>query len=198
MLNDFWDKFILTNSLRFSKNRFFLQNIPFVLLPSEILAGLSSISDDRSNQNVYYSVRHAVKTGLVPSFAFKASEELSVHFLTEFFSNSGFGSLTVLHFDPEHRRAIVLLNDNGIAASLAGTVQKPVCHYFRGIVAGIFSAVFNFDVECVEHHCTSLNDSYCEFIVKPQFEFDFSKPEIVSQLDVDFVSADLSTAAKAK
>ena len=69
-----------------------------------------------------------------------------------------------------------------VAEPLRGKVQRPVDHFLRGTLAGLFSNVFGADVECIETHCTALGGGDCRLIVKPHEEMDFSKQRVRDQL----------------
>ncbi|MCX5798025.1 MAG: 4-vinyl reductase, partial [Proteobacteria bacterium] len=44
-----------------------------------------------------------------------------------------------------------------------GESEKPVCHFIRGIVAGITLAVFGQFTKAVETHCLVKKDIFCRF-----------------------------------
>jgi len=56
-------------------------------------------------------------------------------------------------------------------------------HIMRGILAAIFSNVFEEDIDCVETKCALNNEKECYFILKKQDCFDFSRPESGKQLN---------------
>ena len=184
MLNPFFDRFIFTNGIRFSNNQFFLMNTPFAILPVDILVGLAEISDPATNRAVYAAVKKQVAGSLVSGFSLSNSVELNARFLAEFFSACGIGGVSIVHLDVENKRAMLVVDHNPIAGSLVNKAKKPVDHVLRGVFAGVFSALFRNDLDCVEHQCIALNQKTCEFIVKPVHEFDFSKEEPKDQLEL--------------
>ncbi len=51
-----------------------------------------------------------------------------------------------------------------------GKTKKPVCHFFRGVIAGIISEVEGEKHKAVEKKCRAMGDEYCEFEVEKVIE----------------------------
>jgi len=68
MLNKFFDKFVFVNQLKFKDYNFSLVDVPFVIMPADIIAGLSAKSSIELNKQVYYSVKKSVWKYLAPRF----------------------------------------------------------------------------------------------------------------------------------
>ena len=45
MINSFLDKYIFTGGLKYSHNNFFLMEIPFLMVPTELLVSLAQKGD---------------------------------------------------------------------------------------------------------------------------------------------------------
>ena len=45
-------------------------------------------------------------------------------------------------------------------------VNRPLCHFERGILAGAVSGFLGKDTTCEETKCWGLGDTFCEFLVK--------------------------------
>ncbi|MBU0636220.1 4-vinyl reductase [Candidatus Micrarchaeota archaeon] len=168
--------------MRYTHHNFLLMNVPFSIVPVDVLVGLAQIEDVEVNQRLYDAVKKHVSGSLVQSFQLGPPLEKAVLFLEEFFTASGWGLVRRVDLDAHKSRAIIVVEDNPVARSLQGKAKKPVDHLVRGVLAGVFSHLFKDDVDCVEHSCMALGAGRCEFIIKPQFEFDFSKPESRDQL----------------
>jgi len=187
MLNQFYDKFMFTNSLKYKHNNFFLVNMPFLFCPAELLVGLLETGDKDFEKKLYLTVKKSVQGHLIPQFGteFGFHGEKLIYFLERYFVASGWGKISNVDIDPKAKKAIVKLANNPIAIRLHKKPKLPVDHIFRGIIAGIFSAVFEENVDCVEVHCVALGESDCEFIVKRQPDFDFSDKRVQAQLEAD-------------
>lgn len=187
MLNPFFDKFIFTNSLRYVHNNFYLVNIPFLIVPAELLVGLVRREDAELNKDLYYSAKEATRANLIRQFdldfGLQGEKELSL--VEQFFTASGWGGIKRIDLDTAQQRAIVNVSDSPVAAAFKGKASHAVDHFLRGILAGIFSNLFKTDVDCVETECIALNHKECIFIIKPLHDFDFSKKETRRQLRVE-------------
>lgn len=187
MLNNFYDKFIFTNGLKYTHNNFFLVNLPFLICPSEILAGLLETNDLDFQKKLYSSIKQSVTANFAPpigtEFGFKG--EKLIIFLEQYFIASGWGLIQNVDLDMTAKKAIVKVANNPFAKMLHNKPSMPVDHIIRGIIAGIFSYVFRESVDCVETHCFALGEADCEFIVKKHYEFDISDKRVQQQLELD-------------
>jgi len=187
MLNSFFDKFIFTNGLKYKHNNFYLLNLPFVILPTELLIGIVSKEDKDMNLDLYYSIKEATHKRLIRQFDldFGLQGDRALIFIRNFFSASGWGGIKVIDFDEKKKRAIIVVSNSPIATALHGKVKSPVDHLLRGVFAGVFSSLLKTDLECLEHKCAAVNERECEFIIKELHDFDFNKKETRRQLRVD-------------
>lgn len=187
MLNSFYDKFIFTGGLKYMHNNFYLINIPFVILPTELIASLAARQNQEADLDIYYCTKEATRTRMLKQFDidFGLEGHKAMHLVGEFFSASGWGSIEVIDQDIAKKRAIVVVKDSPVAGALRGKARFPVDHLLRGVFAGLFSHIFSADVECVETKCSALNEPCCEFVVKEAHEFDFEKTEVRRQIRVE-------------
>lgn len=187
MLNTFYDKFIFTGGLKYSHNNFYLMNLPFLIMPLELLSGLAARQDHGVDLDIYYSAKDSTAGSLLKQFDldFGLHGEKALQVVEEFFTASGWGSIQHLDRDDVNKRAIVIVKDSPIAHALHGKVKYPVDHFMRGVFAGLFSHAFKADVECVESKCLALNEESCHFTIKQAKEFDFSKKDVRRQLRID-------------
>lgn len=187
MLNTFYDKFIFTNGLKYRHNNFFLINLPFLICPTELLAGLLETGNTEFERQLYLSVKRSVNNHLIGQFGtdFGFKGEKMVNFLERYFVASGWGNIKNVDLDLEAKKAIVRVTNNSLALRLHKKHGMPIDHILRGIFAGLFSHVFQQNIDCVETHCTALGEADCEFIVKQQSEFDFGDKRVRQQLELD-------------
>ncbi len=189
VLNNFLDRFIFTSQLRFKDFNFFLMDIPFVIVPVDILLGLGAMDKPEINKAIYYGFKHSALTNLMPKFKVEGNKQKFLDLSQNFFAASGWGVCKNLELDETNKRALVTLSFSPLARSLQGKVQHPADHYFRGVLAAVFCAYFGENVEVVESNCRALSQTDCTFVVKPLNEFDFSKEETQRQLSLDQVPA---------
>jgi predicted hydrocarbon binding protein len=92
-------------------------------------------------------------------------EEL-VRCLSKYFTNFGWGKMSVSMFDPTHGEANIEVTDN----LFTGKTDKPLCYFIQALISGMFEAIFQKPVECKEIKCVSQGDSCCAFEVRRRSE----------------------------
>ncbi len=184
VLNNFFDKFIFTSQLRFKDSNFYVLDIPFVIVPVDILVGFSELDDPIINRAVYYAYKSSSSKRLIPKFQAGATRQKFLDLSQAFFGASGWGLSKNIQIDEVNHRAVVVVSHSPLAKCVQGHVTRPVDHYTRAILAAIYSAYFDSPVECVETECSALRPGDCTFVLKPLSEFDFTKEETQRQLSL--------------
>jgi predicted hydrocarbon binding protein len=79
----------------------------------------------------------------------------------------GLGKMNIISLDNKAKKASIEIKDSTIAyAQLKkGKTKKSVCTITAGILAGIFSYVFEKDVDCIEKKCKAKGDDSCLFVI---------------------------------
>ncbi len=186
MLNNFYDKFIFTNGLKFRDHNFFLIELPFLICPTELFVCLLETGDAEFERKLYNAIKESVARRLIPLFGteFGLHGEKMLDFLEKYFIASGWGLLKNIDVDFKAKKAIVSVSSNPVAKRLHSMPKAPVDHILRGLIAGIFSSVFSESVDCVETHCAALGEKDCEFIIKRHNEFDFGDARVMQQIGI--------------
>lgn len=185
VLNNFFDKFIFTSQLKFKDYNFFVLDIPFVIVPVDMLQGFSAMDLPEINKAVYYAFKSSTQKSLIPKFKAGATKPKFLELSQAFFTASGWGLMHNVEIDEVNHRAIVTVSHSPIAKTLQGKVAHPVDHYTRAVLGAIFSEYFETRVEAVENECLALHPGDCSFVIKPLNEFDFTKEETQRQLSLD-------------
>ena len=187
LLNRFYDKFIYANSLKYKHNNFFLVDLPFLICPAQLLSGLLETQDSVFEKKLYLAIKESVAKDLIPAFGteFGLRGKKMVAFLEQYFVASGWGTINNVDLDFKAKKAIVRVSNNPVASRLHLKAKAPADHILRGILAGLFSRVFEEPVDCVETHCCALGEGDCEFIIKKQPLFDFSDKRVRQQLEAE-------------
>ncbi|MBN2127738.1 MAG: 4-vinyl reductase [Candidatus Diapherotrites archaeon] len=187
MLNSFYDKFIYTSGLKYKDNNFTLINLPFMIVPVELMIALLRKDDPELGQLIYYSIKDSTEKHLLKQFDvdFGLGGEKALRFIEEFFSASGWGAINQVDLNFKKKQAIVSVQNSPFAFALKGQVKSETDHYLRGILAAAFSDLFKEKVECVETKCIALNANSCEFIIKPASELNFENPSTRRQIRID-------------
>lgn len=186
LLNNFYDKFIFTNGLKFRDHNFFLMDLPFVICPTDLFIALLETGDPEFERKIYLTVKESMARRLIPIFGtgFGLHGEKMLDFMEKYFIASGWGLLKNIDVDFKAKKAIVSVSDSPVAKRLHHAPKGPIDHFLRGIIAGIFSGVFAESVDCVETHCSALGEKNCEFIVKKHNEFDFGDTRVRNQIGI--------------
>ena len=184
VLNNFLDRFIFTSQLKFKDYNFFVLDIPFMIVPTDILLGFSELDEPLVNKAVYYAYKKSARVRLLPKFLAGAAKPKFLELAQAFFAASGWGLPRNVQIDEVNHRAVVVVSHSPLAKSAQGKVKHPVDHCLRAVLAAIFSEYFSMDVECVETECTALHPGDCTFVLKPLNEFDFTLEETQRQLSL--------------
>ncbi|MEI7962019.1 MAG: 4-vinyl reductase [archaeon] len=185
MLNKFYSQFDMTGNLHYLHNNLYLMNIPFFMLPIEALTGLLEITDVEIQKKIYTQVKKSTKDKMLPQFGLyfgTTDKKKETNFILEYLTYSGWGSVQIIDLEIESKRAIIVVENSPFAAALKGKIQLPADVFLRGILAGLFSKIFEEDIDCVEAECAAHTSERCKFIIKPKLEFDFGNPIVQQQI----------------
>jgi len=183
MLNQFFDKYIFTNTLKYTHNNFYLVNVPFVISPVDIFLSILKSSDAMLHKKIYLAIKEDTQSSFLKRFAeLGITQEKEIDFVRAFFIASGWGAIQIIDHDKESKRAIVVLDNSPFATKLIGKVDLPVDTFLKGVLAGLFSKIYDADIDCIEVECVALGAKSCKFILKPKTEFDINKKVVQDQL----------------
>ena len=183
MLNSFFDKYIFTSTLKYANNNFKWMNVPFVIMPLDVLILLSKTEDVHLVKEIYSSFKESTKNEFMPRFKDSGIDDTKkLDLIKTFFVASGFGKIEIIDLDKEGKKGIITLENSPFAQALKGKTKVSADNILRGIFAGVFSVVLKEDIDCVESECVALNANVCKFIIKHKTEFDVENKLVQSQL----------------
>jgi predicted hydrocarbon binding protein len=185
MLNSFYDKFIYTAGLKYEHNNFKLVNLPFMIVPVELMVSILRKDDENTNKEIYYAIKESTKKHLLQQFEldFGLEGDSGLNFIESFFSASGWGKIHHIDLNLSEKKAIVGVENSPFALALRNQVQHEIDHFLRGMLAGVFSDYFEKEMDCVESKCTALNEKHCEFVIKQGMKFNFESLKTRRQLN---------------
>lgn len=95
------------------------------------------------------------------------NEEGMIKTLQDLFDLYGLGKMNITNLDNKNKKATIEITDSTIAYEQLKKKKttRPVCTITAGILAGIFSHVFNKDVDCIEKKCMAKGDGSCVFVI---------------------------------
>jgi predicted hydrocarbon binding protein len=88
-----------------------------------------------------------------------------VQFMKNMGGKIGWGKFQVEEFNPLAKRLIVTVISSPFAVAY-GKSAGPVCHFTRGVMAGMGQAPFGEDVTADESHCLAKEDDLCRFLIE--------------------------------
>lgn len=154
------------------------------MLPIENLVGMQKLIDNAKEEYGLYLVSKDVGKKWIKAI-------LNAHKMDKIkdqakwgentFTLAGLGKMKVSHWDAEKKEMIYKIENSRIAEEY-GNVGRAVDHIARGWFAGAACIFFGADVDAVETKCIAKGDKYCEFIIKPKKDFDFTVPIVSEQL----------------
>lgn len=96
---------------------------------------------------------------------FGYSDEEIVDFMCRMGGQIGWGHFELVELDSAAGRLVVRVHDSPFAEAY-GSANQGVCHFIRGVLAGLGAGIFNAEVEAVETHCTAQGNPSCQFNVQ--------------------------------
>ncbi|MCK5552773.1 MAG: XylR N-terminal domain-containing protein [Deltaproteobacteria bacterium] len=96
---------------------------------------------------------------------FEYGDDEIVQFMMYMGGQIGWGKFKLEEFNPLAKRLIVKVIFSPFAAAY-GKSAGPVCHFTRGVMAGMGQALFGEDVTADESHCLAKGDDFCRFLIE--------------------------------
>lgn len=133
-----------------------------IMLPSDLFFKIQE-----SNDKVYeVSKKAALKS--TKEFAVKIgrSEDGMMENLKNIFESFGIGPIEIPDLNNEKKEAIVIVKESLIATeykTLEKNSKKNSCDLIAGILAGMFSHLFDSNIDAMETKCLSTGAPYCSF-----------------------------------
>jgi predicted hydrocarbon binding protein len=93
---------------------------------------------------------------------FSFSDEEIVRFMMNMGSQIGWGRFEIETFNPDQKRLMIKVFHSPFAEAY-GPSSSGVCHFTRGVMAGMASTVFQKTVISKELSCLSKGDLFCRF-----------------------------------
>lgn len=96
---------------------------------------------------------------------YRFSEEETVHFMLEMGGQIGWGKFELDKFDLLNMELTIKVFSSPFAETY-GKSEWPVCHFIRGVIAGLGSVIFGKEIDSGENACISMGDPFCRFEIK--------------------------------
>ena len=167
---------IIDGKIEILGNRYIMLDASDFLVLQEIdKTKMYKVAKDLSKNNLSDMVEHAQVYKGMKDQSLQNIAELSkkigktdegvIKTLQSLFELYGLGKLEIIDLNNEKRKAILRVHQSTLALAQLkkGKVRGPVCTLTAGILAGIFSYIFQKNVDCGENTCIAKGDSLCEF-----------------------------------
>ena len=163
MLSNFIKKLLFTRKFFMNHGSIEVMDRKQILLSSRLIHVLQQ-------QNHYADIKKILKDDF---------HEISNHFgskrldllknVEDIFDMYGLGKLELVSTDEKKKTAKLNLYNSSLAHAHMESktpTERPVCHLTEGVLAGMFSFIYDTDVDCQETKCFAKDDEYCEFVIK--------------------------------
>lgn len=94
--------------------------------------------------------------------AFSFSDEEIVRFMIRMGSQIGWGRFELEKLDAFQKKLVIKVFHSAFAEAY-GASKSGVCHFIRGVMAGLASTIFQITVISKESSCLSKGDPFCRF-----------------------------------
>ena len=130
------------------------------LVPVQLLIQLADV-----NSKMAYNIARDVMKEEMTKFAEKIGTSIPdiITNIKDFYDLLGLGSMEIASMNLIAKKATVRIKDNPIALKHLIEKKEVECKLIEGILAGIFTAIFEKECDVEENKCISKGDAYCEF-----------------------------------
>ncbi len=123
-----------------------------------------------SHARVYYRVKDAFMQNIYKLGGKIGQNDAGIiKTLQDIFNIYGLGEMSIQNIDNAKKEVLIAIKDSTVAEEWLKKYKArskiPVCTLTAGILAGMFSYVFNKETDCVELKCKAAGNSYCLFKV---------------------------------
>ncbi len=186
MLSPLIQKLLFVKQFSIDGGRISVLGNDFIMLDASNLLELQELDKTKMYNIVKESARSQLKRIVEHAQVYKKMKEASlrsiaelskkvgitdegqIKVLQELFDIYGLGKLEIINLDNPHKRATLRLHDSSLVSAYFERykVKAKVCAITAGILAGIFSYLFDKkDLECVEIKCKAEREDFCLFEV---------------------------------
>lgn len=159
----------ILKDLRFDgeKGGLFFQGVRYLLIRPEVLITFQKeIEKEFPEKAEKILFKSGFQGGMLSSKKFKEvfqlSDEETIRFMMEMGGQIGWGRFKLIRFDPLLHQLSLKVYFSPFAETY-GKSEKSVCHFIRGVMAGLAFTIFHKEVHAEEIECLAKGDSFCRF-----------------------------------
>jgi len=188
MLSALIKKLLFVRQFSIDKGRIEILGNRHIMLGEEALLALQEVDDARlyhlikdsalsqlskliEHAKVYKELKDVMAIDIsVLSKKIGPGREGTMKTVQDIFDIYGLGKMEVASLDNLRKRAVVRIYDSSIADAYLNknkkSAPKSVCTITSAVIAGIFSYLFNKEVDAFEDKCKAKAGDFCQFIIK--------------------------------
>ncbi|MBD3252292.1 hypothetical protein GF386_01000 [Candidatus Pacearchaeota archaeon] len=184
-LSSLLQKLLFVNQYNVKNGRIEILGTPFIMLDASDILVLQEIDKTKMYNSVKKSSRSNMKKIVQHAQVYKnikgqslmnianlskkiaKSDEGMIKTLQDFFDVYGLGKLEIIDLNNQEKSAMIRIEKSTLASEQLKIKKtgKCVCTLTAALLAGIFSYIFDKDVDCVEKTCLAKGDEACDFEV---------------------------------
>lgn len=148
------------------------QSVRYLLIRPETLAALQTaleaeVGPQRAGEIVFEA---GFTGGQLSARKYKETfgfgDRQVVEFMCRMGGEIGWGHFRLIAMDTETQHLVVRVDQSPFAAAYPAKAQAGVCHFTRGVLAGIASGIFNEATAALEPVCLAQGDAHCQFVIE--------------------------------
>lgn len=148
------------------------QNVRYLLIRPETLAALqTALEAEIGTQRAGEILFEAGFTGgqlsarkYKETFGFE--DRQVVEFMCRMGGEIGWGHFRLTEMDTEAQRLVVSIDQSPFALAYPSKAHAGVCHFTRGVMAGVASGIFHETTAALEPLCVAKGDPRCQFVIE--------------------------------
>lgn len=149
------------------KGGLFFQGVRYLLIRPEVLVTFQKeIEKELEEKAERILFNSGFQGGMLSSKKFKEdfhlSDEETIRFMMEMGGQIGWGRFELVRFDPLLSQLSLEVYFSPFAETY-GKSEKSICHFIRGVMAGLAFTIFNKEISAVETNCLAKGDPFCTF-----------------------------------
>ncbi len=166
MLSAFLKRLLFARQFYMINGKIEVLGVKQIMLPSDLVLDIQNIN----NKKIYEITKNGILENIkLLSKKLGASQEGMLKVIEELYETIGTGSLKIIDLDNKNKKGIVRIFNSPLAESSLTKNKRSkevVCYSISGILAGMFSFLFNDNIDAQEKICLAQGKEYCEFIIK--------------------------------
>ena len=172
---DFFQKLLMMKQIKFEEGDIRLFNQRMVLSPIAMPIAFTKliISHPDYAPDLYENIRLDIRSNWAISVhdSYKFGRRNYIETMKNIGTLSGWGKHEFIKYSADKLEGIVRTYNPPIGSYFKNKVKEPIDHVFRGLAAGVGSAILKSEMDWVETKCVGKGDPYCEMIFKLRKNF---------------------------